>query len=99
MPTKPTNWSLEFTSKAEKAFSQLSPAVKKKIENFIDEKLLKTSHPRRLGLALSGMQGIWRYRVGDYRLICEIQDHRLTIIAIHIGHRPDVYKKIHLVKS
>ena len=99
MPTPSTKWAIEYTPHANREFKKLDRQAYIKIRHYINETLLKTPYPRSLGHALSGMRGIWKYRIGDYRLICEIHDHRLLIVAIHVGHRQNVYKKLHLVKS
>lgn len=96
----PTKWSLEFTDKAEKNFRKLDTEIYRKVTKFIDESLLLADNPRLLGKQLSGnLKEFWSYRIGDYRLICEIHDHKLTIIAVKVGHRRDVYKKVHFLRS
>lgn len=97
MTAFPTKWSIEFTEKASKEFNKLDLEVYRKITNFIDNRLLQVSSPRLLGKPLSGnLREFWSYRVGDYRLICEIVDHKLTIIAVKIAHRREVYKHLQL---
>ncbi len=98
-PIPPIKWDIIYTEHANRSFKKLDRPAYVKIRHFIDETLRREPYPRRLGYALSGMRGVWRYRVGEYRLICEIHDDKLTIVAIHVGHRQNVYKKLHLVKS
>ena len=63
------------------------------IIKWIDKNLNGTENPRQQGKALSAnYSGYWRYRIGDYRLVCEIEDDRLIIIALNIGHRREIYK-------
>jgi mRNA interferase RelE/StbE len=63
------------------------------IQKFVRERLIRTSDPRQWGKALQGeKRGLWRYRVGDYRLICDIQDEKITILVLELGHRNDVYR-------
>jgi len=58
----------------------------------MDERV--ANDPRCLGKALSGrFSGLWRYRIGDYRLICDIQDKKLCVLVVEIDHRRDVYRK------
>lgn len=96
MTTLPTKWSLEFTEKATKEFKKLDPETYRRVRNFLDKNLLTAEDPRVLGKALTGnLKEFWRYRIGDYRLICEIVDHKLTIVAIKIDHRSKVYKNVH----
>ncbi|OJW47878.1 MAG: hypothetical protein BGO67_03035 [Alphaproteobacteria bacterium 41-28] len=100
MNTHPTKWTLEFTERANKDFKKLDAETYRRIKNFIDKSLLQAENPRLLGKPLSGnLKEFWRYRVGDYRLVCEIFDHKLTIVALKIDHRSKVYKKVHLLKS
>lgn len=76
-----------------KAFRKLDPQAQRKIKTWIDEHLTNTTNPRQYGKALSGnLSSIWRYRIGDYRLICEIKDKELIILALDVGHRKEVYK-------
>jgi len=100
MKNPPTKWSLEFAEKAAKDFKKLDNETSRKVRNFIDHKLLSTENPRLFGKALVGnLKEFWRYRIGDYRLICEIIDHKMLIIAVKIDHRSKVYKNVHLLKS
>jgi len=73
--------------------SKLDRAVARRITDFLDFRLAQSEDPRRLGEALSGPLGqLWRYRVGDYRLLCELQDGRLTVLVVKIGHRREIYR-------
>ena len=68
--------------------------VSKYIINYIEKNLIKTQNPRLSGKALvSDKNGLWRYRIGNYRLICQINDRGLVILALNIGHRREVYSK------
>lgn len=63
-------------------------------QNWIIKNLVDTSDPRFHGKALKGnLKGIWRYRVGDYRLFAQIHDARVTVLIFEVGHRKEVYKK------
>lgn len=85
-------WKIEFHKHAEKSFSELDNTIKKRIKKILD-KLEITNDPRAQGRALSGdHQGLWRYRVGDYRIICDIKDKEIVILVLNIGHRGKVYK-------
>ena len=66
-----------------------------RIRNFLYERLSDTEDPRSIGEALHGPRfgELWKYRVGDYRLICSLQDEVLTILVLRIGHRREVYER------
>ena len=81
-----------FAEKAKKEFLKLDKPVQRQIQTFI-VKLQGMSDPRTTGKALVGnFSGMWRYRVGDYRLVCEIEDDRILVTVLHIAHRKEVYR-------
>jgi mRNA interferase RelE/StbE len=85
-------WTIEFDKKAEKELKKLNKLTQKNIDKFLI-KLSKVKNPRDIGKSLKGKLGrFWRYRVGDYRLICTIEDKTITILVLAIGHRREVYK-------
>jgi mRNA interferase RelE/StbE len=86
-------WQIVFSSKAEKAGKKLGRGAKTRITEFLEDRVAKSSNPRDLGAALAGeWAGHWRYRVGDYRIICKIEDEIITILVIEIGHRREIYR-------
>ena len=85
-------WLIEFDKHAEKAFDKLDNVTQNRIMDFLDA-LEQLDNPRQHGKALKGQhKGSWRYRVGDYRLICNIQDNKLLILVLELGHRSKIYK-------
>lgn len=85
-------WTIKIGSRVAKALKSLDKPSKKRIEQFIDQ-LTTTDHPRRTGKTLQGnLKGLWRYRIGNYRLICRIKDSELIILVLDIGHRKNIYK-------
>lgn len=88
-----TKWQVKLKGSAAKSLKSLDVVVKQRIERFIDQ-LIDADNPRLYGKALQGKKytGLWRYRVGDYRLICQIKDDELVILFLEIGHRKDIYK-------
>ena len=87
------SWRIEITRTAEKQITKLDRTAQNSILTFIHDRLKVADDPRHLGKALHGeKRGLWRYRVGDYRLICDIQDGRITIVVLELGHRKDVYR-------
>lgn len=82
-----------FSSKAQKDFKKLDISIQKRIKAFTQE-IEKLENPRSKGKALTGdLKGFWRYRIGDYRLVCEILDNELIIYTIKISHRKNIYNK------
>ncbi|MGI5099432.1 type II toxin-antitoxin system RelE/ParE family toxin [Treponema vincentii] len=85
-------YKIEFEAQALAEFSNLDGAVKKQIRKYID-KLAEREDPRTLGEPLqSNLSMFWKYRVGDYRLVAEIQDEKLVVLMLVIAHRRVVYK-------
>ena len=86
-------WRIEITRTAEKQIMKLARPAQKAIQRFLRERLVTAENPRQWGRALQGeKRGLWRYRVGDYRLICDIQDEKITVLVLQIGRRKDVYR-------
>ena len=85
-------YSVEVTPKAESHLKKLDKNTLITIKEWINKNLEGCEDPRRVGKALTGVhKGKWRYRVGDYRIIAKIEDGRLIILVIEIGHRKKVY--------
>lgn len=86
-------WSIEISDIAEKQLSKLGKTAEKRVLDYLYERIHDCKNPRHFGEGLkANLTGLWRYRVGDYRIICEIQDELLTVLALAVGHRRDVYK-------
>ena len=86
------SYKIEYTRRFEKEFKKLDKYTQKLIKSWITKNLVGTDNPRQHGKGLtSNRSGQWRYRIGDYRLICEIKDNELVILALTIGHRSEVY--------
>ena len=85
-------YQVEYSRKAEKQLDKLNPSIRKMILLWIDKNLQGCENPRVHGKGLtSNRSGQWRYRVGDFRLICEIIDNRLIILVLTIGDRKSIY--------
>ncbi len=85
---------VETTPRFDREFKKLDRYTMKMIKAWIQKNLSDCEDPRIHGKGLTANRsGQWRYRIGDYRLICEIQDQRLVILALSIGHRRDIYQK------
>jgi mRNA interferase RelE/StbE len=87
-------WSVELAESARRQLSKLDRQHAKRIVSFLYDRLAKLEDPRSIGGALEGSElgAFWKYRVGDYRLIAEIQDNRLVVTVVRIGHRREVYR-------
>lgn len=87
-------WTIEYAKSAQKNAKRLDPVIRKRIRQFLDERLATHENPRELGTALKGhaLGGYWRYKVGDYRIICDIQDKRLVVLVVEIDHRREIYR-------
>ena len=86
-------WKIEFDAGVEKDLKKLGHPAQKKILKYIKEKIMTSGNPRLLGKPLSGkLSDIWRYRIGDYRLLAKVEDEKFVILVIHVGHRKDVYR-------
>ena len=85
-------WSIEFDDGIEKILKRLSSANQRRILDFLEERVA-SGDPRDLGQALQGkLAGLWRYRVGDYRVLARLEHDRLVVAVIDIGHRSTVYR-------
>ena len=86
-------WKVIFEKKAQKQFNALDSQIKKRIANFIDERLIPSNNPRELGKPLVGASfgNHFRFRVGDYRLICDIHDKEIAVLVLRVAHRREVY--------
>lgn len=87
-------WRIEFEERAAKELKKLgSPAVER-VLRFLRERLATTENPRALGKPLKGgeLGELWRYRVGDYRLIAHINDVAVLVLVVRVGHRREVYR-------
>jgi mRNA interferase RelE/StbE len=84
---------IELTKHAEKDLSKMDPGVADALLSYLQNHIAALSNPRSEGRALEGeWHGFWRYRHGDYRLICDILDTEAIIVAVKIGHRRNIYR-------
>jgi mRNA interferase RelE/StbE len=87
-------WTISYTDTARKQLRKLDKQTARRLLDFMDERIAGAENPRDSGKALTGpvLGTFWRYRVGDYRIICEIQDGKLCVLVVEIGHRREVYR-------
>lgn len=88
------NYNVELSERFKKEFRKLDKYTQKMLRAWINKNLVGCYDPRQHGKSLTANRGgQWRYRIGDYRLICQIDDSKLIILALTIGHRKDIYKQ------
>jgi len=86
-------WTIEYAETARKQLRKLDKAAARRIVDFMDERVTASENPRSMGKALTGPLGdLWHYRVGDFRVICDIQDGVLTVLVLQVGNRREVYR-------
>ena len=86
------DWTIDYKASAIRQLKKLDQQAAKRITSYLEVALQKTNDPRSSGKALKGISGNqWRYRIGDYRVICNIQDKHLTVLVLKLGHRKDIY--------
>ena len=86
-------WTIDYADTAKGQLRKLDKQTVRRILNFMDERIAPAEDPRSTGKALTGPLGeLWRYRVGDYRVICDIQDGALRVLVVQAGHRSGIYR-------
>jgi len=88
-------WKVEVDKEAKRDLEKLDPQVIRRIERFLFERIAVLDDPRSIGEALRGSRlgEFWRYRVGDWRIICKIEDAKLIVLALRVGHRREIYDR------
>ena len=87
-------WTIEFVPAAAKELNAIGATQASRIVRFLSTRLSKLDDPSSIGEALKGRLGrLWKYRIGDYRIIADIQDKRVLILIVRVGHRREVYKR------
>ena len=86
-------YTVEYTKRAIKQLKKLDKQSSALILGWIEKNLVDCDNPRQFGKGLTAnRKGEWRYRIGDYRLVADIQDDKIVILILNIGHRRDIYK-------
>jgi mRNA interferase RelE/StbE len=88
-------WTIRYTETALKQLKKLDRPVARRLVEFMAERVAGQVDPRSSGAALTGplLGSYWRYRVGDYRILCDLQDGELTVLVLGVGHRKEVYRR------
>jgi mRNA interferase RelE/StbE len=85
-------WIIEWDERAIKDAKKLGVQASREIVTYLKKRIATKEDPRRFGKALIGNKaGLWRYRVRDYRILCRIEEHRLIVLVLAVGHRKEVY--------
>lgn len=86
-------WTVEFDDAAAKELRKLDRQAQQEILRYLRERIATDEDPRRFGKPLSrDMAGLWRYRVRNYRMICQIEDDKLIVLVLRVGHRKGIYE-------
>lgn len=86
-------WRIEFHPDAARELGRLDRTTAARIVRTLETRIATLDDPRTLGAALRGEHaGYWRYRIGDYRVVARIEDGRITILIVRVGHRREVYR-------
>lgn len=86
-------WAVEFDDRARRELRKLDRQTQQDILRYLRERVAGSPDPRQFGKPLRmNLAGLWRYRIGDYRLICRIEDHHLVVLVLKVGHRREVYE-------
>lgn len=86
-------WTIDYTETAKGQLRKLDKQIARRIVDFMDERVAGLQDPRSTGKALTGpLGGLWRYRVGDCRVICDIQDGALRVLVVQVGTRREIYR-------
>jgi len=87
-------WTIDYTDTAKRQLRKLDKQTARRIVDYMDERIAVLENPRDAGKALSGpLGGLWRYRVGDCRVICDIQDGALRVVVVQLGNRREVSRR------
>ena len=85
-------WKIEFEKNAKKEIKKIDRQAQRVILRFLREKIATNENPRRFGGPLTrNLIGFWKYRIGDYRLICDIQEEKVIVLVLRVGHRRKIY--------
>jgi len=91
--SKTLTWNVDFGERARKELRKLDRQAQQEILKYFRERIASEEDPRRFGKPLSGnMTGLWRYRVRNYRMICSIEDDKLIVLVLRVGHRKEIYE-------
>ena len=87
-------WTIELSDDAKQDLRKLDAQHARRILNFLYERVAKLVNPRSIGKPLQGprLGEYWRYRAGDFRILCKIEDNRVIVLVLRVGHRREIYR-------
>ncbi len=86
-------WRVEWEDEAVKELKKLDTKARRTIVRFMRDKIATDEDPRRFGDPLrKDLKGLWKYRIGPYRVICSIEDRQIVVLVVRVGHRKNIYK-------
>lgn len=87
------SWVYRFDQRALKELKKLAKEAQREIVAYLEERVAGDADPRRFGKGLKAdLAGLWRYRVGDFRILCQIVDGELLVLVVAVGHRRNIYE-------
>jgi mRNA interferase RelE/StbE len=87
-------WAIEFDEAAQRELNRLDPTIARRILKFLVGRVAKLEDPRKIGERLQGqLHHLWKYRVGDSRVLCSFKEEVLVVLVLEIGHRSEIYKR------
>lgn len=87
------SWDYRISAKALKQLRKLDKQSAARILNYLDERIVGSDDPRQWGKQLRGeLNNIWRYRSGEYRILCQLQEEVYVVLVLEVGHRQDIYR-------
>lgn len=89
------SWTIDFERQAKRDLDKLDSQFRRRVLRFLTERVAALENPRSIGEALKGSElgELWKYRVGDYRIIASIEDQRVQILIVRVGNRREVYRR------
>lgn len=87
-------WTIRIDPRAERELARLDRQVQRRIVRFLRDRVGSLENPRQLGKPLSGPERtLWRYRVGDWRIVADLRDRELIVLVVRLGHRSTIYRR------
>jgi mRNA interferase RelE/StbE len=87
-------WKVEFTASAARQLKKLDRNLQKRVLAYLRALVSECDDPRQRGKGLTGgLSGHWRYRVGDHRILCRIEQGQLVVVVLQLGHRSEIYER------